>query len=101
MPLPSRISLILLIGAALLAVSWGGSNGANPNPNHLLAAQAQQLEAEAYSQISEALTDAMQTVQCASAQARILAAICNHLLSTPTRNATTCDSSETSGSISD
>jgi hypothetical protein len=89
----------LLSGIALTLIGCGGgsSNIPNPNPNNLTQAQSQQLGNAAYADLATALADALGGSPFASAKALAALRKNNQAVSA---SATTCNSSDTSCTVS-
>ena len=103
MPLLSKVSIALLLGIALTLIGCGGSsNNPNPNPNNLTKAQGQQLGSEAYADIGTALADALASspLPLTSGRGNILAALRKSNQVVPAPKEITCNSSNTSCTVS-
>jgi hypothetical protein len=103
MPLLSKVSIALLLGIALTLIGCGGSSNnpiANPNPNNLTQAQAQRLGGEAYADVDTALADALAGSPITNARRNILAALRKNNQVVSASTAITCNSSDTSCTVS-
>ena len=100
MRLLSRVSIALLLGIALTLIGCSGGSGStpNPNPNNLTPAQAQQLGNEAFADLGTALANAL--AGSPFANARALAALRTHNEAVSASSGITCNSSDTSCTVS-
>jgi len=101
MALLSKVSIALLLGIAPTLVGCGGSSSTlNPNPNNLTSAQAQQLGTEVFADVSTALEGALSGLPLANDRAKIFAALRKQNQAVPASAQTTCNSSDTSCTVS-
>ena len=102
MRLLSRVSIALLLGIALTLIGCSGGSGSalNPNPNNLTSAQAQQLGTEVFADVSTALEGALSGLPLANDRAKIFAALRKQNQAVPASAQTTCNSSDTSCTVS-